>query len=198
MKISSQRYEEIKSSVADLLEDYNIKEVPIDIFKLAKKMNIRIVYSSKLLEKNESKGEQYYHFEYPHSYLYFDSDTQKFLIYIDDIRTKKKRQRFSLAHEIMHIVLGHSEQNKINEDEANFKATYLLAPTSLVVSMPGEEALYKPTAIERIFDVSNEAAQIIVKYNRGRHNLLFLGEKEYEKRINMLLKSSLIEKLESL
>ena len=37
MRLSNQRYEEIKIEIANLLEDYNVRELPIDVFALAKR-----------------------------------------------------------------------------------------------------------------------------------------------------------------
>ena len=195
MRLSDQRYEQIKMAIADFLEDYDVKKVPVDVFGLAKKMQIKIVLASEILNKYPKKIDEYVLFKYPHSYLYYDPDAQKFIIYIDDVGTKKKRQRFSLAHELMHIILGHTEQNEENESEANFGATYLLAPTSLALIRIEEEIMFIPEMIEDIFDVSGPEAEIIVRYNSNRVSLPDLNEKDYEKTINGLLKESLNKRI---
>ena len=195
MRLSDQRYEQIKMAIADFLEDYDVKKIPVDVFDLAKKMQIKIVLASEILQKYPKKIDEYVLFKYPHSYLYYDPDAQKFIIYIDDVGTKKKRQRFSLAHELMHIILGHTEQNEENESEANFGATYLLAPTSLALIRIEEETMFIPEMIEDIFDVSGPEAEIIVRYNSNRVSLSDLNEKDYEKTINGLLKESLNKRI---
>ena len=195
MRLSDQRYEQIKMTIADFLEDYDVKKVPVDVFGLAKKMQIKIVLASEILNKYPKKIDEYVLFKYPNSYLYYDPDAQKFIIYIDDIGTKKKRQRFSLAHELMHIILGHTEQNEENESEANFGATYLLAPTSLALIRIEEEIMFIPEMVEDIFDVSGPEAEIIVRYNSNRVSLPDLNEKDYEKTINRLLKESLNKRI---
>ena len=195
MRLSDQRYEQIKMAIADFLEDYDVKKIPVDVFDLAKKMQIKIVLASEILNKYPKKIDEYVLFKYPHSYLYYDPDAQKFIIYIDDVGTKKKRQRFSLAHELMHIILGHTEQNEENESEANFGATYLLAPTSLALIRIEEEIMFIPEMIEDIFDVSGPEAEIIVRYNSNRVSLPDLNEKDYEKTINGLLKESLNKRI---
>ena len=191
MRLSDQRYEQIKMAIADFLEDYDVKKIPVDVFDLAKKMQIKIVLASEILHNYPKKIGKYVLFKYPHSYLYYDPDAQKFIIYIDDVETKKKRQRFSLAHELLHIILGHTEQNEENESEANFGATYLLAPTSLALIRIEEETMFIPEIIEDIFDVSGPEAEIIVRYNSNRVLLPDLNEKDYEKTINGLLRESL-------
>ena len=195
MRLSDQRYEHIKKTIADFLEDYNVKKVPVDVFNLAERMQIKVVFASEILEKHPKKIDEYVLFRYPHSYLYYDPGPQKFIIYIDDIGTKKQRQRFSLAHELMHIILGHYEQNEENESEANFGATYLLAPTSLALIRPDDENMFIPEIVGDIFDVSISEAGIIARYNFNRILLTDLQEKDYEKRINSLLKESLNKRI---
>lgn len=195
MKLSNERYEQIKRYIADFFEDYGIKEIPIDVFSVARKMNIKIVFASEMLKKHPEKINPYFLYQYPPAFMYYDTKTQKFIVYIDDIGTTLERQRYSLSHELMHVILGHFEQNPQNEAEANFGATYMLAPTSLTLVNPTEESLRTPKAIARIFQVSNTEAWIIARYNTKRILLQNLRERDYEKKINCLLKESLYEKL---
>ena len=195
MRLSDQRYEQIKITIANFLEDYDVKTIPIDVFEIAKQMRIKIVFASEILKKHPKKIDAYCLFKFPHSYLYYDNDAQQLIIYIDDIGTKKKRQRFSLAHELMHIILGHTEQNETNEAEANFGATYLLAPTSLALARSNDERMFVPSKLEKIFDVSGSEAEIIARYNSNRVALVDLKEKEYEKKINGLLIASLDKRI---
>lgn len=195
MRLSDQRYEEIKREIAIFLEDYDIKKLPIDVFEIAKKMKIKIVYASELLEKYPNKLNEYILFTYPDSYLVYSPEMQQFVIYIDNVGTKKKRQRFSLAHELMHIILGHDKQSLENEAEANYGATYLLAPTSLALVMLEDDRLSCPEILSDIFDVSTSEAKIIARYNLNRLSLNDLEERDYEKTINRLLSDSLKSKL---
>lgn len=196
MRLSHQRYEEIKRKIANFLEDYNVNEIPVDVFELARKMKIKIVFASEILKKHPEKVDEYILFNYPHSYLYYDSDNQQLIVYIDDIGCKRRRQRFSLAHEIIHIILGHTEQNKKNEAEANFGATYLLAPTSLALMKQNNGILLNLSSIEEVFDVSEAEAAIIYRYNENRLAYFDLSEKDYEKTINGLLGESFRNKVD--
>lgn len=195
MKLKDERYEEIKQTVADLFEDYDVKELPIDLFGLAKKMKVNITLSSELLKKHPKKISEYKLVHYPNSFLIYNPADQQYVIYIDDLGTTEKRQRFSLAHELMHIILNHQEQNERNENEANFGASYLLAPTSLVLIEASNENLVDVYVIAQIFDVSIPEAGVIVRYNKSRLSLGSLSERDYEITINGLLRDSLIEKL---
>ncbi len=195
MKLSNERYEQIKRVIADLFEDYDIKGIPVDVFKIARKMKIKMVFATEILERHPEKIDRYFLYQYPPAYMHYDSKSQQFIIYIDDIGTVIERQRFSLAHELMHIILGHTEQNPKNESEANFGATYMLAPTSLALIRPSEQSLLVPGKVASIFNVSVSEAEIIARYNLRRLSLTSLKEKDYEKKLNCLLKESLDVKL---
>lgn len=183
MRLTNKRYEEIKETICDFLSDYDIDRLPINVFELAKKMKIKVIYASEILKKHPKKVDEYVIFSFPHSYLHYDEKEQRFIIYLDDIGTKIKRQRFSMAHEIMHIILGHTEQSPKNEAEANFGATYLLAPTSLALINGAFMPLTDPTIVMNIFDVSFSEAEIAVRYFENR---MFCNSdiKPYEKELN--------------
>ena len=168
MRLTNERYEEIKKEICNSLFDYDIDTLPIDVFDLAKRMKIKIVKASEILKKHPEKLNQYALYSYPHSYLHYNKEEQQFIVYLDDVGTKKQRQRFSLAHEIIHIILGHTEQNIQNEAEANFGATYLLAPTSFVLIKGAYSYLLSPEIVMEIFDVSYSEAKIVVSYFENR------------------------------
>lgn len=189
MRLSNERYEEIKKEVAYIFEDYNVTSISVDVFEIAKKMNIKVVFASEILEKNKFKITEYVLYSFPQSYLHYSETEQRFYVYIDDVGTKINRQRFSLAHEIMHIRLGHQEQNERNEAEANFGALYMLVPTSLVL-LDEEFMLQEEYFVKYAFDVSLDVAEISVRYNHNRINYVDLKPKDYEDIINNQLGES--------
>ena len=194
MRLTSKRNEEIKETICDFLCDYDVDKLPIDVFELAQKMKVKIVRASEILKKHPKKVDEYQIYAFPPSYLHYDPIKQRFIIYLDDVGTKIKRQRFSMAHEIMHIILGHTEQNSRNETEANFGATYLLAPTSLALIEGAYKPLMNPTIVMDIFDVSFSEAEIAVRYFENR---IFCNSdyKPYEKELNARFKKSFCRRL---
>ena len=147
--------------IADLFEDYDIRKVPVDVFELSQKMHIGIQYVSEIAKKKPSLS--YCLWKYPDSYFYYNPETQKYIVFINGIMCSWHRQRFSLAHKLIHIISGHQEQNDKNESEANFGASYLLAPTSLSLIVSQNDILLTPEKVETLFDVSASEAQIIVR-----------------------------------
>lgn len=194
MRLPSERYEEIKKIICEFLADYDVYKLPVDVFELAEKMKIKIVRASEMLKKHPKKVDEYLIYALPPSYLFYSNEIQKIIIYLDDVGTKIKRQRFSIAHEIMHIILGHTEQNSKNEAEANFGATYLLAPTSLALVVGAYNLLIDPNIVVDVFDVSYPEAQIISRYfeNRIKCNA---EVKDYEEELNNRFCDSLQDRL---
>lgn len=198
MKLSPEAYRKIKIIIADVLEDYEITSIPIDIFDLARKMKIKVVLASEIVKKHPEKKEHFKQLEYPESLKLYDPKTDRFVIYINDLRAPKCRQRFSLAHEIIHIILGHKEQSELNEAEANFGARYLLLPASLVLEPEFNLDAVEPRHIAWIFDVSEPVAINAMDAWRSRLSQITLQPQEYECRINYQLLGSFKQKLRTL
>ena len=55
MKLKSTRYEEIKQSISELLVDYNINQLPIDLDLLIKRMNIKVIYAKDKIMRNKNR-----------------------------------------------------------------------------------------------------------------------------------------------
>lgn len=190
MRLSEEKYEEIKMKIALVFEDYNVNELPIDIFGLAQKMGVIVVYASQIINRHKDKINEFILFNYPPSYLYYSNLKQKFFVYIDDVGTTTCRQRFSMAHELMHIILGHTEQNENNEAEANFGAQYMLAPTSLILLSRDNRMLEEAEFVKLVFGVSQPVAETVIRYNHNRLFYFPLEEKNYEEIINNQLGKS--------
>lgn len=190
MRLKDERYEEIKKEVAYMFEDYDVTDIAIDVFEIAEKMNIKIVYASEIIAKSKGKITEYSLYRFPPSYLHYNESEQRFYVYIDDVGTGINRQRFSMAHEIMHIRLGHQEQNAKNEAEANFGAQYMLSPTSLVLLDVGNLLFQEENFIRCVFEVSEPVAITSARYNYNRIHYFDLKPRDYEEIINSQLGNS--------
>lgn len=95
-------------------------------------------------------------------------------------KTPKGRARFTLLHEIGHIVLGHLQESDIAEAEANFFAKFLIAPPVLINAINPNDYL----DVAKAFGLSNEAA-----LNSWSYYKKWLGishEKDYEAKLKSL------------
>ena len=73
-------------------------------------------------------------------------------------RGNYNRRRFTLAHELGHIVLKHTQQADFEEREADYYAAQLLAPRPLIEKLPRD-----PVAIEQAFQISHRAAEMALR-----------------------------------
>lgn len=119
-------YEEIKKIIVSVFEDYGVSSFPVNTKKLAEDMGCLLIpYSNfeiddrELLIKFSEDG-----------FSRYDDKLKRYIIWYNDAKPSH-RQRFTFAHEIIHIIREHFDliKNHKQENEANFGAGYMLAPT---------------------------------------------------------------------
>lgn len=129
--LPADRYDAIRSTVADLIEDWGISTYPFNIWSLLRKMGIRtIAYSSLSFDKRKellSKSKDAFTVYPP------DFNPAKTIIFYNDEIRDRERIRFTLAHELGHLVLAHPDDyDEKYEHEADIFANYLLVPAPLI------------------------------------------------------------------
>lgn len=85
----------------------------------------------------------------------------------------QRRLRFTLAHELGHIVLGHRLEEDWEEKEADFFASQLLAPRPVFPILTIHNYnMADPATVARIFQLSKAASQVVV----SRRNVPYYDE----------------------
>lgn len=146
-------YKNVRDSAWQVLIDFNIRSVPVDVVKIACSSDISIIKNSEINELKSS--------EVGASIL----DGDKWYIVYDDT-VSKGRIRFTLAHELGHIFLGHplklgyhartiDTDKPETEQQADMFAARLLVPACVVWGLD----LHTPAEIQQAFDVSLSAAK---------------------------------------
>lgn len=102
--LTDAKYAEIGCSVADLYEELGIKTFPIDPFDIAKRKGFVLKPYSQLSEQTCATLRQH---EWSGASMRCDKSCY---IYYDDSQVKT-RQRFTVMHEIGHILLGHKQDS---------------------------------------------------------------------------------------
>ena len=139
----------------------DIRNIPIDCYEIATKMGIILRPYSKLsevglkaalAESNDGfcllRTEGVKPFTYDQWYIFYNDALQP------------KRIRFTLMHEIGHVVLDHTEASDLAEAEANFFAKYALAPPPLVNRIQPEDYV----ELGKAFEISNQFARYAFSY----------------------------------
>lgn len=161
------KYKNVRNAAWQVLIDYNVNKLPIKVTDIVKQSNIKLLNNSdcKFL-KNNQLGVS----------IHIDND---WYIIIDDTM-KIERIRFTIAHELGHIFLGHESllhrtPNSIfiekpeEETEADMFAARLLAPACVLWGME----LHSPKDIAQACNISYEAAT----YRAMRMEILYKRNK---------------------
>lgn len=129
--LPANRYDAIRSAIADLIEDWGISTYPFSIWSLLRKMGIKtIAYSALPSDRKKellSKSEDAFTVYPP------DFNPVKTIIFCNDEIRDRGRIRFTLAHELGHLILMHPDvPDEMYEHEADIFANYLLVPAPLI------------------------------------------------------------------
>lgn len=170
MRLENEKYEEIKQTVIDTFEEYDIRSVPISAFEMAVKMGIRVVPYSSMSENKKKAAMLYSKDGYSEEGL-----KNEWTIYYNDSCENYGRINNTIMHEIGHFAMGHTEygDSEEKEAEARFFAKYALAPPPLIHNI---EQPITPKKIMVTFDISYKAAKYAFRYYE---NWLKYGKSDY-------------------
>ena len=139
------KYRHTRNATWKCLIDYNILSLPVKILKITNKSKIKVIKNT-LANKlpNSQKGQSYI------------TNNEVIIIYDDTL--PKTVIRYTVAHELGHIFLGHDLLHPTisMENEANSFALRLLAPACVLWGLD----LHEPRQIATICDISLQTAKI--------------------------------------
>ncbi len=175
--LSGIRYDEIRSTVADLIEDWGISVYPFSVWELVRRMGIRTIRYSELPEWLRIEVELYW----PDAITIYppDFNPARTVIFYND-RFDREHIRFTVAHELAHLVLMHPDTGEdVYEHEADIFANYLLAPAPLVL----RDSKLDVETIHNDFQVSYGCARSVKDRAEKRRAYGSRSLAEYETRI---------------
>lgn len=147
------KYKNVRNAAWQCLIDFDICKLPVDVIKIAKSLGVKVVKNS--IAKRLKSGE---------SGATVIQNEQWYIVY-DDTQIKQ-RCRFTIAHELGHILLGHTltssrytrtfDTSKPEEEtEADMFSARLLAPACVLWALD----LHTPTDIAQLCGISHSAAE---------------------------------------
>lgn len=146
-------YSLIERTVVELYAECGVNTMPLDPFSIIEKKGY-ILRSYANLKSNVLRGLLSTRNDLE-AFNFFDPSIKKYGIFYNT-KLNSRRIRFTLMHEIGHIVLGHKEESSLAKKEADFFAAYSLAPYPLINVKECEDC----SDVENTFDVSSQCAQI--------------------------------------
>lgn len=161
-----QKYKSSRNAAWQILVDNQVSELPVRVSKLCKDLGIDIYLYTPTEQDSDGKS------------IIIDGRPA---ILVNEL-CSVQRQRFTTAHELGHIILGHigkyalvnreptSEDNPI-EQQANVFAARLLAPAIVLKDLNVQSA----DQIAQICNISNQAAE----FRWQRLQLLYKREEEH-------------------
>lgn len=143
---------------------YNNITLPVDPYKI-RLQNIKIKILSMQdfsrrfnvsLEELTQNGA----FNEGYNIVQIKNGTKKATILYNEDILSSERKRFTIAHELGHIVLGHNEHSEKNEKEADTFASQLLLPHCILEQLVRYGKPVTEIYLKEKFGLSNEAAHI--------------------------------------
>lgn len=147
-------YSMINAKIIEIFVKCDIKSFPLNCEYIVKKLGCQLYKYSELPEEKRK------------SCLLVSDESMKLYnrIYYNDCNMSEGRARFSIMHELGHIVLNHGDyRNDALEAEANYFASTILAPR---IAMHYAKCT-RPKHVIRLFGLTYEAATYALEdYNR--------------------------------
>lgn len=155
-------YKQARDLSWKVLQECNITSLPVDLGKIARYNNLKIV-----LYSNTSLIQLFYQDALSGDGFITQINNEKF-IFINDKIHNRNRRRFTLAHELGHGLLGHDlsvihyrnseidNQSDKQETAANVFARDVLMPATVLAALD----LHTPEEISEVCNVSMQSAKI--------------------------------------
>ncbi len=113
-----------------MFQKVGMKTIPVDAWGIAQRLGVELVKYSELSEGQRKAALRLCDGAMKFRMLDGAGLSHQVIIYDDSVSLG--RQRFSILHEIGHIVLGHKQDSVLADAEADFFAKFAIAPPMLV------------------------------------------------------------------
>ena len=151
LHLPPKEYERIETAVVDLYAKLKVASIPIDPFIIVKRSGW-VVKPYSELSHDAVKALRESHND---GCSLFDPKLKRHVIYYDDFNPMV-RVRFTIMHEVGHIVLEHKEESDLANHIANYYAAYALAPSPLIGRRKCEDYI----DVANAFNVSRDCAAL--------------------------------------
>ena len=153
--------EKVYNITSNFISENKLFQYPIDLFSLCK------IYDWKIKYYNKKDNKEFFQIS---TDGFVVQNNNKYIIFLNKDMLLS-RQRFTIAHEIGHIILGHHNLDGYNliansgldtdvEQEANMFARLILCPPQITRYLPKNA-----NCISNLFKVSKQMAELTLQYS---------------------------------
>lgn len=143
-----------------------------DVFEIAERMeNVKILSYTELCNRFSVDRSFIYSLNISSHGFTLKRAQQSMIIYND--KKDERAMRFTIAHEIGHIVLKHTDDDDISDHEANCFARNLLCPVPVAKLLN----LSSADDYSQVFKVSEQMAN--VAFNLSKNDFYYIDAKNY-------------------
>lgn len=172
--------EKVYNITSNFISENKLFQYPIDLFSLCK------IYGWKIKYYNKKDNKEFLQIS---TDGFVVENNNKYIIFLNQDMIES-RQRFTIAHEIGHIILGHHNLDGYNliansgldtdvEQEANMFARLILCPPQITRYLPKNA-----NCISNLFKVSKQMAELTLQYSYcDLKGMEFIEDISYEKSI---------------
>ena len=170
-------YNRATNAAYELLNNYNGRMPAIDVFSiidlLPYNIKVKVRTYGKCAEKIGCSFKKYVRDIASSEHGFTIKSGNKYIICFNELKDEKTI-RFTIAHEIGHIVLKHTEDNPVTDKEANCFARNLLCPIQIA------DGFHVETAKEYVdcFDVSEPMALATLANRKSDQH--YITEENYQ------------------
>lgn len=178
IKLPKKAYAKIEMAVAKLFVELRIGSYPINPFEIIRRKGyvLRSYSDLSIQKRNALKTKDL------DATSFYDPQLNTFVIYYDETQSPE-RIRFTLMHEVGHIIMGHKEESDLARKMADYFSSYSLAPSPIMLQYNCEDYI----DVADIFGISYTCADY--SFQRYRNWCEYAGPiKDYEKVLISLYK----------
>lgn len=189
-------YEKVKNTAYAFLGKYTNGRLPVDLLHIINQIdNLHLMKYSAFAKKQKLPLKEVCDLlQSEDGALWYQPNTNSYILLYNDTVPSKERIRFTIAHELGHYVLRHNEltdktilsrysltTQEYNdfETEANFFAKHLLVPFPVLGNYVQFFHEMDTTFIQSVFNVSYSVASFVIKNLRTMQSIGLVKEGHY-------------------
>lgn len=179
-------YEIVDRMALQVRIDYGFLAYEVDVFELAKRIGIILIPYSQLTDEQKHYIMKNKKLKDGFSIAVEKDGILQWHTFYND-KMSLSRQRFTIAHEIKHVIFGETDPDEKEEALADHFARHLLAPTCLVMKFLNDPL--GPLTVLSVFNISFEAAENAYYSATNRCEGNFKGFSKIEKEFLNLIRT---------